>query len=110
MRNVMQHAGSFRASQVKILSDALDPNAGNAAHRYEAEVDQELVVLVKFQRGPCNAYGRLTGATEASLAAILVDRLECLQAGALARDSDAQVLAHFRAGLDLLRQHATARK
>lgn len=109
-RNITHHADPFGAGDIKIISDAIDPNAGGAAHVYSGEIDGDPVIAVRFQHGPRGADGKLTGAIDAAIAAILVDRLECLQAGPFAHESNERALAHFRTGLDILRSRAAERK
>jgi hypothetical protein len=110
MREINHHIDSFGAADIKIVSDDTDPNAGGAAHKYSGEIDGNPVIAVQFQHGPRGTDGKLTGAIDASLAAILVDRLECFQAGPFAHESNERALNHFRTGLDILRSRAAERK
>jgi hypothetical protein len=110
MRNITHHIDPFGAADIGIVCDDTDPNAGGASHHYEGQIGEGLVIMVRFQHGPRGADGKLTGAIDAALAAILIDRLECFQAGPFAHESNDRALACFRTGLDILRSRAAERK
>ena len=110
MREITHHIDTFGAAGIKIICDDTDPNAGGASHRYWATIGDETVATVSFQHGPRGIDGKLTGAIDAVLVAILVDRLECFQAGPLPHESNARALNHVRDGLDILRSRAAERK
>jgi|688.fasta_scaffold1348562_1 hypothetical protein len=112
MRNITHHIDPFGAADIKITCDDTDPNAGGASHAYDAVIgdSEDLIITVNFQHGPRGADGKLTGAIDAALAAILIDRMECFQAGPFAHESNDRALNHFRDGLDILRSRAAERK
>jgi hypothetical protein len=112
MRNITHHIDPFGAADLQIVSDDTDPNAGGASHKYIIKIGfgGDIVATVDFQHGPRGADGKLTGAIDAALAAILIDRMECFQAGPFAHESNDRALNHFRDGLDILRSRAAERK
>ena len=56
-----------------------EPGAGGANHQYVVSAGKD-AQLVRFQNGPVKEDG-LNGLTHEALLAILIDRLECFQAG-----------------------------
>ena len=110
MREINHHIDTFGAADVEITCDDIDPKAGGASHHYQIKIGDVTVGSVDFQHGPRGTDGKLTGAIEAALAAILVDRLECFQSGPLPHESNERALNHFRTGLDILRSRTVERK
>lgn len=60
---------------------ANQPDQSGASHEYDLKIDGRLIAYVQFQKGPRNVEGSIPGATEASLLAILIDRLRGFQSG-----------------------------
>lgn len=96
------------------------PGAGGANHRYEvsgydcstnasasSEIEDNRTVIL-FQNGGIADHG-VNGLTQEALLAIVIDRLECFQAGPFASDYNARALAHIRAGQDMLLQRTRDR-
>jgi len=110
MREINHHIDSFGAADIKITCEGTDPKAGGASHYYQIKIEDATVGFVDFQHGPRGTDGKLTGCIDAVLAAILVDRLECFQAGPFAHESNDRALNHFRTCLDILRSRAAERK
>jgi hypothetical protein len=73
------HDGHGLNESIDIYTDA--PDQSGAAHSYNGWIGDTRVVVVQFQKGPRNVEGSTPGATEASLLAILIDRLRGFQAG-----------------------------
>ena len=67
------------------------------------------VLDVQFQKGPVQEQGVNGGSIEA-LAAVVIDRLEGFQGGPYACDENADALAHFTAGLEILKARTAARQ
>jgi hypothetical protein len=110
MREINHHIDTFGAADIKIICDDTDPKAGGASHHYQIKIGDVTVGNVDFQHGPRGVDGKLTGCIDAALAAVLVDRLECFQAGPFAHESNARALTHVRDALDILRSRAAERK
>lgn len=89
-----------------------DPGPGGANHRYQIEIAARhgtQVLDVQFQKGPVQEQGVNGGSIEA-LAAVVIDRLESFQGGPYACDENADALAHFTAGLEILKARTAARQ
>lgn len=80
-----------------ISSDDADPKAGGMAHHYLIEIpvdDARGVVKIEidFQHGPIKEVG-VNGLQNADLYRLLIDRLQCAQAGPFACEENAVQLA-----------------
>ena len=64
---------------------------------------------ITFQRGPRNVPGSTPGILDGCLLAVLIDRLECFQAGPFECDENAVVLGHLNAALDAMKARARER-
>lgn len=77
------HDGHGLNEGLEIYCDNRDPKAGGASHDYtiHAKDPGAPVAQIQFQHGPREEDGSKHGCTEASLLAILIDRMEAFQAG-----------------------------
>jgi hypothetical protein len=73
------HDGHGLNESIQIFAD--DADGSGASHNYGLFIDGVQVAFVQFQKGPRNVEGSIPGATEASILAILIDRLRGFQAG-----------------------------
>lgn len=93
-----------------------EPGAGGAHHIYEIAVPADgkhlrpyhHVVGLHFQNGPIADVG-VNGITHEALIAILIDRLECFQAGPYANDFNYQALKHLQEAQKALLERTRAR-
>jgi len=83
-----------------------EPGAGGACHRYLVSKDQVSLCFVKFQEGPT---GEFAGCQNEDLLAIVIDRLECFQAGPYACEENARALRKIKEGLGWLRYRTAER-
>ena len=88
-----------------LLSDLTDPQAGGMAHEYSlvADIGDGNAIgfpIVAFQHGPVKEVG-VNGAQHADLYRVLLDRLECAQAGPFACAENARQIDHLHAALAL---------
>lgn len=90
VRELDSHKTNECNRTIEILADALDPISG-ASHVYEVAVPGGQRLDLEFSR-----VGQV-GVTHEALLAILIDRLECFQAGKFANDYNATALDHLRA-------------
>lgn len=91
----------FNPATRQLTSDSADPKAGGMAHHYVvcdiyydgSGSDQPPILLgeIKFQHGPVKEVGK-NGLQHADLYRILIDRLECAQAGPFACEENAEQL------------------
>ncbi len=85
MRSIdIHHDGHGLNESIIIQTD--EPDQSGAAHEYKLHIvrpdaDGYQVASIQFQKGPRNVEGSIPGATEASLLAVLIDRLRGFQAG-----------------------------
>lgn len=108
MRELTSHKtnGVNEALVIEVMDD---PGPGGAHHVYDIDIGPGADVLqVKFQKGPLNEAG-VNGVTHEALLAILIDRLECFQAGAYACDENAVALAHLSTALNTLKNRTAKR-
>ena len=96
------------------------PGAGGASHRYEitgfdsrhnpsGEVtDRWSNLAILFQNGPIAEHG-VNGITQEVLLAIVIDRLECFQAGAYACHENDMARIHAVKALDWLKERTYKR-
>lgn len=107
---VTRHYDPFGGADVHIHTDTPDPDAGGASHVYVIEIDGNCVGHVQFQHGPRGENGKLTGANDIALLAIVADRLQCFQGGDFAHESNQRALNHIRDAMDILRSRTAERK
>lgn len=98
----------FNPASRNLVSDDTDPKAGGMAHHYfindiwqdGSSADQPPIRLgeVKFQHGPVKEVGK-NGLQHADLYRVLIDRLECAQAGPFACEENAEQLDLVRRAL-----------
>lgn len=119
MREITSHVVNLANDKLAItVTDK--PGAGGAHHRYEisgydcstnasssSEVEDNRTVIL-FQNGPINEHG-VNGLTQEALLAIVIDRLECFQAGPFASDYNAKALEHVKAAQQSLLQRTRDR-
>jgi hypothetical protein len=85
MRTIdIHHDGHGLNESIVIVADT--PDSSGASHLYSMQIEQPekdgwQVAQIQFQKGPRNVEGSIPGATEASLLAVLIDRLRGFQAG-----------------------------
>jgi hypothetical protein len=91
-----------------------EPGAGGANHQYVIMLPPLTppgvcnAYDIDFQNGPIKEAG-VNGITQEALAAIIIDRLRCFQAGPFACEDNAEAQAHFEAGLKCLQRRTLAR-
>lgn len=107
------HDGHGLNETIKVIAtDELGP--GGAHHRYVFTADvggpsQESAGYLQFQKGPRGEEGSTPGVTEASVLAVLIDRLESFQAGPFACSENEAALGHLRAAMEWVHERAHAR-
>jgi hypothetical protein len=106
------HDGHGLNESIVIKTDA--PDQSGAAHLYEAHIEQPeidgwQVARIQFQKGPRNVPGSLAGMTEASLLAILIDRLRGFQSGPYSCRENAIQLTKLEEVLHWTKARADAR-
>jgi hypothetical protein len=128
MREITTHVvDGDQASQLKI--EVLDqPGVGGASHIYAisglqlsrnsaalyvpdgvaAKYDDDTAATIIFQCGGIPDSG-VNGVTNEALLAIVIDRLECLQAGPFAAQENATALSNAREALRALQKRTMAR-
>lgn len=107
-----RHLESHKATNDWLEINVLDePGPGGACHRYciyhpcddfNEELNASMSQHIHFQKGPILENG-VNGVTQEALLAIVIDRLECFQAGDYANDYNQQALEHCRSALDALK-------
>lgn len=108
MRTLDSHQTNECNRAIRVTADDVDPENGNASHRYEIayrpkpvallpgqQMQQDAEQRLEFQHGPIKEVGT-NGITHEVLLAILIDRLECFQAGKFANTYNAAALDHLR--------------
>lgn len=121
MRELTQHNTNPANTELKV--EVLDePGAGNASHLYcitgmdsvtnpstlrGMKFDQ-IAQHVLFQNGSPQEYG-VNGVTHEAHLAILIDRLECFQAGPFAHPANAKALQHLYGALEALQSRTQER-
>lgn len=103
------HDGHGLNEAILIEADAPDWDAGGASHRYECTIAGADAARIQFQHGPRHVAGSTPGVTEATLLAILIDRLEGFQAGPYACAENDTVLSHLDGALKAVKARADAR-
>ena len=84
------------------------PGAGGACHRYLITKNHVSLCFVKFQEGPTQDFGA-TGCYNEDLLSIVIDRLECFQAGSFACEENDRALRKIQEGLDWLKYRTSDR-
>ena len=108
MRTITEHHDGHGLNEsIVITSD--EPDQSGAAHTYDAWIGNTRVVAVQFQKGPRNVEGSISGATEASLLAVLIDRLRGFQAGPYSCRENAIQLTKLEEVLHWTKARADAR-
>ena len=101
------HDGHGLNESIEIITD--DPDQSGAAHYYHMKIDGVVVGDVQFQKGPRNEVGSTPGATEASILAILIDRLRGFQSGPYSCRENAIQLTKLEEVLHWTKARADAR-
>jgi len=101
------HDGHGLNESIAITADELGP--GGASHRYELSIAGQPIGVIQFQKGPRHEPGSTPGATEAAIAAVLIDRLQRFQEGPFACRENAIQLTHLEDVLHWTRHRADAR-
>lgn len=102
------------ANDVLVVESHDAPGSGGAHHAYTITIpaDKRTPYPTKygilFQNGPIAEVG-VNGITHEALLAILVDRLECFQAGKFANDYNAAALNHLRSAQGVLQDRTRER-
>jgi hypothetical protein len=105
----IHHDGHGLNESIQIIADA--PDGSGASHCYQV-VQQGRAsspLFVQFQQGPRNENGSIPGVTEATLLAILIDRLRGFQAGPYACRENAIQLTKLEETLHWTKARADAR-
>ena len=85
-----------------------EKGSGGACHRYLVTKDHISLCFVKFQDGPINDFG-VNGCHNEDLLTIVMDRLECFQAGPYACEENDRALKKIEEGLGWLRYRTAER-
>jgi hypothetical protein len=109
MRNLTDHIVEGDSANHQLTVSVMDePGHGGAHHWYEISDRRGCFAKVVFQDGPVKEVG-LNGVTHEALLAILIDRLECFQAGPFACEANAMALFGLRAALAQLQKRTRER-
>ena len=124
MREITSHHdGHGLAESIRLEADDIpaEQEFGGASHRYLAAMrepgdgrplndeDEEIVLVVQFQKGPRKAPASTSGIIDSVLLAIVADRLECFQAGPFPSLEGKRALMHVRAAMDEFKGRADER-
>lgn len=101
------HDGHGLNESIDITADEL--SAGGASHKYEFRIAGELVGSLQFQHGPRQEPESTPGVVEAAVLAVLMDRLQCFQAGPFASRENAIALTHLETALLFIKRRADNR-
>lgn len=100
MRELIGHRVNPANDVIKI--QVLDEmGAGGANHHYRLSWPEFPGLDIHFQNGPIAEAG-VNGITHEALLAILIDRMECFQAGPFANGYNGQALLHLQAAQQAL--------
>jgi hypothetical protein len=116
----MRQLKSYEANQKLTITVTDKSGAGGMNHRYDitgfvarknpsaftSDVHTNLAVI--FQNGPIEEVG-VNGVTHEALLAILIDRLECLQAGEYACSENETALLHLQIARDEMHSRTVKR-
>lgn len=114
MRSIHSHevTDADKSVEIKVLDHT---GAGGAHHEYcvswsgsDKGLDFHSHSYISFQNGPIAEHG-INGLTQEALLAIVIDRLECFQAGPFASEYNAVALVHARAALSSLQKRTKDR-
>ncbi len=105
--------GSDRFTKIIVLDD---PGAGNACHEYAVcpasldmtEAYEDIFARVNFQKGPIKENG-INGCHQEDLLAIVIDRLQCFQAGEFACDDNQEAMEHIEKAMACLNRRTKDR-
>lgn len=108
----MRHLTSHIVNPVndKIVINVLDePGAGGANHSYQVVIGETgRKIAIDFQNGPISEKG-VNGLTQEALLAIVIDRLECFQAGPFACQENGEALICVKEALECLKSRTRER-
>lgn len=90
--------------EVKVLDE---PGSGGAHHAYSLATPDGTTVI-RFQNGPIAEVG-VNGLTHEALLAVLIDRMECFQAGPYACPENREALASLKMAQHWLLQRTQGR-
>lgn len=93
--------GATTGTRIEVLDE---PGSGGANHRYAIEWPDDGAItgiVVEFQNGPVREAG-VNGVTQEQLLAVVIDRLECFQAGPFPTFANAQALEHAKLAMEYL--------
>ena len=107
IREIDFHSVSGLNEFIKIYTHD-DMGPGGAYHNYTIELDREIVTPIGFQKGGVVEAGR-NGLTNEALLAVVLDRLNCFQAGPFACDTNEEAREHVRAALTALQSRTRDR-
>ena len=112
MRELVGHKVNPANDRLRVQSHD-EPGPGGAYHNYTIalEIDGReypTIYGIRFQNGPIAEAG-VNGVTHEALLAILIDRLECFQAGKFANDYNATALNHLRSAQGVLQDRTRER-
>ena len=112
VREILVHKIKGDDSHVQVFADDRDPGCGNAAHNFlfllPGQQDVSKAHDLRFQRGPLKVAGP-NGVQDSAVIAVLIERFEGFQAGPFACETNARVLEHLKAALDLNSQRTRDR-
>lgn len=110
MRDITHHRdGHDLAKDITIKADDLDLARGAASHEYEISNGGMLVGQLQYQRGGRNEPGSTAGVTDQALLAVVLDRLQCFQAGPFPCRENAVIITKIQECLFWYRERADQR-
>lgn len=104
---------TITAHRVNGLNDAItitphESGSGGAPSRYDVE-GPSFGVILAFQSKPIASPADFNGITNEALLAVIIDRLQCFQAGPFACVENATALIHLQGAMRALHQRTTDR-
>lgn len=93
-----------------VATDEVGP--GGAYHSYgfykrtDLKNQEKELGYLQFQKGPRDVEGSTSGVVEAAVLAVLIDRLECFQAGPYACDENREALEHLYEAMHYIKLRA----
>lgn len=113
VRDITTHHDGHGLNEAILVQAVGDVGPGGANHRYAIEYISGNVMTrigtLQFQKGPRDEPGSTSGITEAALLAVLIDRLECFQAGPYACEENQQTLDALWVAMNAVHARAHAR-
>lgn len=107
MRFLTNHKATEADKSIEIeVMDA--PGAGGAHHEYAVRLNSSHTTQISFQCGPVKD-GLVNGLTQEVLLAIVIDRLECFQAGKFSCSENEAALSYVRSALGALKSRTAGR-